>query len=134
MAPHIRSVKSGISAWPCRSRLRVVHDGSYHWGDLDGTGMGDTTAHLWVQFIDSANRLFDASIFNGLSNLHPLLNHGLVDRLRNASFACERDGGARKALDHEVVENYRIEVAEARQHLRPEQVQERRVSSIRSAK
>lgn len=67
--------------------------------------------HFRVQLVDAANCLLDATVFDCLTNLHPLLDRVLVDRRGDACLASKLDRGVRESLHDEVVEHECIEIA-----------------------
>lgn len=68
------------------------------------------TTHLRIEFIHTTNCLFDTSIFDSLPDLHPFLDHVLVDCGRDAGLPGEFNSCIRETLDDQVVEDQGIEI------------------------
>lgn len=66
--------------------------------------------HLWIQFVDAPNCLFHSAILDCLADLHPLVDHVLINSRRDARFTSKFHRGIGKALDDEVVKDKRVEV------------------------
>lgn len=66
--------------------------------------------HLGVKLVDAANSLLHSAILDSLADLHPLLDHVLVDGRRDTSLAGKLYCRVREALDDKVVKDQRIEV------------------------
>jgi hypothetical protein len=69
--------------------------------------------HLGIELVDSTNGLFNTTVFDRLADLHALLDHRMVDVVRETSLARELDRGVREPLNQEVVKDQRIEIAVA---------------------
>lgn len=68
------------------------------------------TTHLGIELVHTSDCLLNPSVFNGLSDLHALLYHVLINRGRDAGFSGKFNSCIRKALEHEVVKDEGIEI------------------------
>lgn len=66
--------------------------------------------HLGIELVDSTDGLFDTTVFDRLADLHALLDHRMVNVVRETSLAGELDRGVRESLDQEVIEDQRVEI------------------------
>lgn len=65
--------------------------------------MAAEVTYLGIELVDTTHGLFDPTFLDGLANLHPLLDHRLVDICRLTRLARKRDGRIGEAFDEEVV-------------------------------
>jgi hypothetical protein len=67
--------------------------------------------HLGIELVDSTDGLFDTTVFDRLADLHALLDHRMVDVVRETSLAGELDRSVGEPLDQEVIKDQSVEIA-----------------------
>jgi hypothetical protein len=66
--------------------------------------MKSRSTYLWIELIDPSHSFFDTPIFDGSSNVHSLLDLGVINIVRQTSLSSEFFGSDGKAFNEEVLE------------------------------
>lgn len=70
-----------------------------------GSRCKEQDAHLWLEFIHTADSFINVTSFNRIADKHALFDGLEVDADVDSCFLCEFGGGIAVAFDDEVVKN-----------------------------